>query len=224
MHLKRVSSTSHDTPASHTRPSVPAGRVRAPRSDRTSRDLDRHLDRRQQRAARHHTRTRAYASATPGITAELQAQAAHGPRSDLARADVVRATLTRATRCATRSPPYVVRSAGTRGSAGPGSTSPTRLPRSYPSGAPEGDSNSAPVSTTGWSRHRSRRRQGSLTCAEYSGFQTGTERAYPRPHRKAETQYRKRPRRPPRCRAAQLPDLAASGEGTSHGALLTESF
>ena len=156
MHPQRVSSTSHDTPASRTRLSVPAGRVRAPRSDRTSRDLDRHLDRRQQRAARHHTRTRAYASATPGITAELQAQAAHGPRSDLARADVVRATLTRATRCATRSPPCVARSAGAHGSAGPGITSPTGLPRSYPSGAPEGDSNSAPVSTTGWSRHRSR--------------------------------------------------------------------
>ena len=149
MHPQRVSSTPHDIRPSRTRPSVPAGHMRAHRSDRTSRDLDRHLDRRQQRAARHHTRTRAYASATPGITAELQAQAAHGPRSDLARADVVRATLTRATRCATRSPPYVVRSAGARGSAGPGSTSPTGLPRSYPSGAPEGDSNSAPVSTTG---------------------------------------------------------------------------
>ena len=156
MHPQRVSSTPHDTRPSRTRPSVPAGRVRAHRSDRTSRDLDRHLGRRQQRAARHRTRTRAYASGTPGITAELRAQAAHGPSSDLARADVVRATLTRATRCATRSPPCVARSAGARGSAGPGSTSPTGLPRSYPSGAPEGDANSAPVSTTGWSRHRSR--------------------------------------------------------------------
>ena len=156
MHPQRVSSTPHDTRPSRTHPSVPAGRVRAPRSDRTSRDLDRHLDRHQQRAARHRTRTRAYASATPGITAELRAQAAHGPSSDLARADVVRATLTRATRFATRSPPCVVRSAGARGSAGPGSTSSMGLPLSYPSGAPEGDANSAPVSTTGWSRHRSR--------------------------------------------------------------------
>ena len=135
---------------------MPAGRVRAHRSDRTSRDLDRHLGRRMQRAARHRTRTRAYASATPGITAELRAQAAHGPSSDLARADVVRATLTRATRVATRSPPCAMRSTGARGSTGPGTTSPTGLPRSYPSGAPGGDANSAPVSTTGWSRHRSR--------------------------------------------------------------------
>ena len=156
MHPQRVSSTPHDTLHSRTRPSVPAGRVRAHRSDRTSRYLDRHLGRRQQRAARHRTRTRAYASATPGITAELQAQAAHGPTSDLVGADVVRATLTRATRCVTRSPLCVVRSAGARSSAGPGITSPTGLPRSYPSGAPEGDANSAPVSTTGWSRHRSR--------------------------------------------------------------------
>ena len=156
MHPQRVSSTPHDTRPSRTRPSVPTGRVRAHRSDRTSRDLDRHLGRRQQRAARHRTRTRAYASATPGITAELRAQAAHGPTSDLARADVLRATLTRATCVATRSPLCATRSTGARGSAGPGSTSPTGLPRSYPSGAPEGDANSAPVSTTGWSRHRSR--------------------------------------------------------------------
>ena len=131
-------------------------RVHAHRSDRASRDHDRHHDRRMQRAAHHLARVRSHASATPNITAELEAQAAHGPSSDLARADVVRATLTRATRCATRSPPCVARSAGARGSAGPGSTSPTGLPRSYPSGAPEGDANSAPVSTTGWSRHRSR--------------------------------------------------------------------
>ena len=136
MHHQMVGSTLHDNLASRTCPSVPAGRARAHRSDRTLRVLDRHLGRREQRSARHRTRTRAYASATPKITAELRAQAAHGPTSDLARADVVRATLTRATRCATRSPPYVVRSAGARGSAGPGSTSPTGLPRSYPSGAP----------------------------------------------------------------------------------------
>ena len=99
---------------------------------------------------------RAYASGTPGITAELRAQAAHGPSSDLARADVVRATLTRATRVATRSPPCAMRSTGARGSTGPGTTSPTGLPRSYPSGAPEGDAKAAPVSTAGRSRHRSR--------------------------------------------------------------------
>jgi hypothetical protein len=156
MHPQRVSSTPHDTPASRTRPSVPAGPVRTHRRDRTSRDLDRHLRCRQQRAAPDRTRVRAYASAPPGITAELDAQAAHGPTSDRARADVMGATLTRATRVATRSPLCATRSTGARGFAGPGSTSPMGLPRSYPSGAPEGDANSAPVSTTGWSRHRSR--------------------------------------------------------------------
>ena len=154
MHPQRVSSTSHDTPASRTRPSVPAGHVRTHRRDRTSRDLDRHLRCRQQRAASDRTRVRAYASAPPGITAELEAQAAHGPTSDRARADVVRATLTRATRVATRSPLCATRSTGARSSAGPGSTSPTGLPRSYPSGAPQGDAKSAPVSTAGRSRHR----------------------------------------------------------------------
>ena len=157
MHHQMVGSTLHDNLASRTCPSVPAGRARAHRSDRTLRVLDRHLGRREQRSARHRTRTRAYASATPRITAELRAQAAHRPLSDLACADVVCATLTRATRVAMRSPPCVLRSAGARGSAGPESTSPAGLPQSYPSGAPEGDANSAPVSTAGRSRHRSRR-------------------------------------------------------------------
>ena len=63
---------------------------------------------------------------------------------------------TRATRVATRSPLCETRSTGARGSSGPGTTSPMGLPRWYPSGPPEGDANCAPVSTTGWSMHRSR--------------------------------------------------------------------
>ena len=153
MHHQMVGSTLHDNLASRTCPSVPAGRARAHRSDRTLRVLDRHLGRREQRSARHRTRTRAYASATPKITAELRAQAAHGPTSDLARADVVRAMLTRATCVATRSPLCALRSTGVRGAASPARASSIGLPQSYPSGAPEGDSNSTPVSTTGWSRH-----------------------------------------------------------------------
>ena len=64
--------------------------------------------------------------------------------------------LTRATCVATRSPLCALRSTGVRGAASPARASSIGLPQSYPSGAPEGDSNSAPVSTTGWSRHRSR--------------------------------------------------------------------
>ena len=156
IHPQRVISNPHDTRPSRTRPLVPPGRVSAHRSNRTLRALDRHLSRRHQRTARLHTRMRAYAPATPGITAELGAKAAHWPTSDLTRADVMRVQFTRATCVATRSPLCATHSTGDRGSTGPRTTSPTVLPRWYPSGAPEGDANSAPVSTTGWSRHRSR--------------------------------------------------------------------
>ena len=61
--------------------------------------------------------------------------------------------LTRATCVATRSPLCALRSTGVRGAASPARASSIGLPQSYPSGAPEGDSNSTPVSTTGWSRH-----------------------------------------------------------------------
>ena len=135
---------------------MPTGRAHAHRSDRASRDRDRHHDRRVQRAAHHRKRTRAHASATPGITAELPAQAAHGPKRDRTCADVVRVMLTRAARLATRSPLCAKRSTGARGSAGQGSASPMGLPQSYPGGAPEGDSNSVPVSTAERSRHRTR--------------------------------------------------------------------
>ena len=156
MHQYWVNNTPHHILAVRTCPSVAAGRVHAHRSDRASRDLDRHHNRRMQRAAHHHARIRSHASAAPKITAVLQAQAAHGPTSDRAHADVVRATLTRAARVATRSPPCATRSSGACCSAGPNSAKPTRLQQTYPGGAPEGDSNSALVSTAERSRHRRR--------------------------------------------------------------------
>ena len=82
---------------------------------------------------------------------------AHKGRRAVARAQTLQwATLTRAARLATRSPLCAKRSTGARGSAGQGSASPMGLPQSYPGGAPEGDSNSVPVSTAERSRHRRR--------------------------------------------------------------------
>ena len=124
--------------------------------ERASRNRARLCDHRALQATYHRTQLGAETTTAPKMGAKLPAQGTQGPTSGCARADVVWATLTRAARLATRSPLCAKRSTGARGSAGQGSASPMGLPQSYPGGAPEGDSNSVPVSTAERSRHRTR--------------------------------------------------------------------